>query len=317
MNEVSIIIVNYNALDLTIDCVASLLGDPELPARTRIIVADNASPAGDAAGLRDAIARRGWDERVTFIAHAENGGFAVGNNRALAAADALFGPSRFYLFLNPDTWVRHGAVARLVAFLDANEDAGMAGSRLEDPDGTAQACAFRFPTIASELEASIRTGIFTRLLERWRVAPAMPDRACEVDWVSGASLMVKRDVLDAIGLFDETYFLYYEELDLCLRAANAGYSCWHVPDSRVVHLVGQSTGVTKREAVRNRRPPYWFHSRRHYFVKHHGRAYAAGADLAWLAGHAGFRLRQLFGRRSNPEPKLMTDFVRHSWLTGG
>jgi N-acetylglucosaminyl-diphospho-decaprenol L-rhamnosyltransferase len=317
MNDLAIIVVNYNALDLTIDCIASLVADPALPARTRIVVADNASPAGDAARLREAISEHGWGERVTLVAHARNGGFAFGNNRAIAAADEAFGPSRLYLLLNPDTWVRPGAVAKLVTFLDTHPEAGIAGSRLEDPDGTPQACAFRFPGAASELESSICIGLVTRLLERWRVAPRMPDHPSEVDWVSGASLMVKRAVIEEIGLLDEAYFLYYEELDFCLRAAKAGYSCWHVPESRVVHLVGQSTGVTRRDPVRDRRPSYWFRSRRRYFVKHHGRAYALLADLAWLAGQSGFRLRQVLARRPAPEPRLMRDFVKHSWLASG
>ncbi len=317
MNDLAIIVVNYNALDLTIDCIASLVADPALPALTRIVVADNASPAGDAARLREAISERGWGERVTLVAHTRNGGFAFGNNRAIAAADAQFGPSRLYLLLNPDTWVRPGAVAKLAAFLDAHPEAGIAGSRLEDPDGTPQACAFRFPGAASELESSICIGLVTRLLERWRVAPRMPDHPSEVDWVSGASLMVKHAVIEEIGLLDEAYFLYYEELDFCLRAAKAGYSCWHVPESRVVHLVGQSTGVTRRDPVRDRRPSYWFRSRRRYFVKHHGRAYALLADLAWLAGQSGFRLRQVLARRPAPEPRLMSDFVKHSWLASG
>jgi GT2 family glycosyltransferase len=314
MNEITIIILNYNTFELTIDSVASLLDDQFLPDGIRIVVADNASPSQDGARLRETAAALGWGEKVAIVAHAKNGGFSAGNNRALEIADALFGPSRRYLFLNPDTRVREGAVARLAAFLDSHPAAGIAGSLLEDPDGTPQACAFRFPGIASELESTICSGPVTRMLERWRVAPDLPDRPSRVDWVSGASMMVKREVLETIGFLDEAYFLYYEELDFCLRASKAGFECWHVPESRVVHLVGQSTNVTKRDRARRRRPAYWFRSRRHYFVKHHGPGYAFLTDLAWLAGQTVFRLRQLASARSSPERRLLTDFMRHSWL---
>ena len=316
MNEITIIILNYGTFELTVDSVTSLLDDPFLPDGTRIVVADNASPSHDAARLRKTAAALEWGENVAIVAHANNGGFSVGNNKALEIADTLFGPSRRYLFLNPDTRVREGAVARLAAFLDSRPAAGIAGSLLEDPDGTPQACAFRFPGIASELESTICSGPFTRMLERWRVAPDLPDRPSRIDWVSGASLMVKREVMETIGFLDEAYFLYYEELDFCLRASKAGFECWHVPESRVVHLVGQSTNVTRRDAARRRRPAYWFRSRRRYFVKHHGQGYAFLTDLAWLAGQAVFRLRQIASSRSNPERWLLTDFMRHSWLKG-
>lgn len=316
MSGIAVIVLNYNTLDLTIDCVTSLLEDSSLPEGTRIVVADNASPLHDMVGLRQTAIERGWGNRVTLVDHAENRGFSSGNNKAIVIADELFGPSRLYLLLNPDTRVRAGAVARLATFLDSHPSAAIAGSLLEDPDGTPQACAFRFPGVASELESTIRTGPFTRLLERWRVAPTMPDQPSRVDWVSGASLMVKREVIDAIGLLDEAYFLYYEELDFCMRASKAGFECWHVPQSRVVHLVGQSTNVTKRGEGERRRPAYWFHSRRRYFVKHHGQTYALLTDLAWLAGQAGFRLRQFVSPNPHREPRLMTDFMRYSWLKG-
>lgn len=316
MNNITVIIVNYNTLDLTIDTVNSLLEDPYLPEGTRIVVADNASPLQDADKLRLAAAENGWPEHVLLIDHAENRGFSAGNNQAIKLVDAAYEPSRLYLLLNPDTRVRAGAVAHLAAFLDGHHTAGIAGSRLEDADGTPQACAFRFPGAASELESTIRTGIFTRLLERWRVAPEMPPLPSRIDWVSGASLMVKRNVIEAIGLLDESYFLYYEELDFCMRASKAGFECWHIPESRVIHLVGQSTNVTKRDAAKRRRPAYWFQSRRRYFVKHHGRGYALLADLAWLAGQAGFYFRQLVSARQQSEKRLITDFVRHTWLRG-
>src|SRR5277367_5597369 len=101
------------------------------------------------------------------------------------------------------------------------------------------------------------------------VAPEPRAAAHRTDWVNGASMMVRREVFDSIGLMDEKFFLYYEETDFCLRALEAGWPTWTVPSSRVVHLEGQSTGATGAIAKRKRVPKYWFDSRRRYFRKHH------------------------------------------------
>jgi GT2 family glycosyltransferase len=135
--------------------------------------------------------------------------------------------------------------------------------------------------------------------------------------VSGASLLLRREVLDSVGLLDEGYFLYYEEVDLCRRAARAGWECWHEPASRVVHLGGQATGTNPTDSVR-RVPGYVLESRRRYFVKHHGVAYATVADLAWLAGHLAWRLRMRLQRRPDrAAPGVLGDFLRHSVLARG
>ena len=147
------------------------------------------------------------------------------------------------------------------------------GSRLENPDGSVQDSTFRFHGLANQLDGALSLGPASSLLRRWALVPPRPDQACRVDWVSGASLMVHRACWEELGGLDEGYFLYYEEVDLCLRAARAGWSCWFEPRSRVIHLVGQATAVDPSRAVR-RLPGYVLDSRRRYFVKNHGRAYA-------------------------------------------
>lgn len=315
MHELTVVIVNYNSADLTYDCIESIIRDPSIPATTQIVVADNASPAGDAGRLTRTVVERDWSDRVTLLALPANGGFAAGNNAAIAAADMKFGLAEFYVLLNPDTVCRPEALATLVRFMRDNPRVGIGGSRLEDADGTRQACAFRFPGFFGELEATFRLGPVSRLLRRWQIAPEPPPSACQVDWVSGACMIIGRDVLQDIGVLDDGYFLYYEELDFCLRAARGGWPSWHVPASRVIHLVGQSTGVTRRDGPLPRRPAYWFRSRRRYFVKNYGQVYAFLTDLAWLAGQLGFRVRQVVKPMINREPPgLLTDFIRYSWL---
>ena len=108
----------------------------------------------------------------------------------------------------------------------------------------------------------MRLGVLSRLLEPCVVAPPVREEQHRADWVSGASMIVlRRSVFDEIGLLDEGYFLYFEETDFCLRARRAGWKCWYVPDSRVVHLVGQSSGLKDDAPVRGPMPRYWFASR--------------------------------------------------------
>jgi GT2 family glycosyltransferase len=224
-------------------------------------------------------------------------------------------PPRYVLLLNPDTIVRPGALRELFAFMEDRPDVGIAGSRLEGPDGTPQRSAFRFPSILGELEGGVRLGLLSRLLSRWVVAPEVPEVPGATDWVSGACMIVRGAVFEEIGLMDEGYFMYYEEVDFCRRARRASWPCWYVPMARVVHLGGRSSGVDDRRAARGRRPSYWFHARRRYFLNHHGRFSMALADLAWSLGYATYRLRRPVQRKPDTDPeRLLWDFIRFNFL---
>ena len=309
--ELAIVIVNFRTPELVADCLESLMVPGTTPDSTRIVVVDGGSGDHSVDYLTTAIDRNSWRDRVDFLPLDVNGGFAYANNRGIEHATKMHGRFRYVLLLNPDTVARPGSITQLFDFMKQHPSAGIAGSRLEDPDGTPQACAFHFPSIASEFEGEARLGPVSRLLHRWRVVPDLPDNPSQIDWVSGASMMVRADVLDDIGVMDEHFFLYYEEVDWCLRAARAGWSCWHVPQSRVVHLVGQSTGVT-RQVKPSRRPRYWFASRRFYYLKHYGRIYWAAASAGWLGGHLLWRLRLLLeGKRASGTPHILQDFLRH------
>jgi N-acetylglucosaminyl-diphospho-decaprenol L-rhamnosyltransferase len=187
----------------------------------------------------------------------------------------------YILLLNPDTIVRPGALQALVDFMDKHPDVGIAGSRLEDPGWhtTASQHFASIPSI-SELEQGLRLGILSKLLNNWQVAPPVSQETCQTDWVAGASMIVRREVFEAVGLIDEAYFMYYEEMDFCLQAQRAGFSCWYVPQSRVIHLVGQSSGVTDSKRPPKRLPQYWFDSRQRYFLKNYGWLYTAIADAS-------------------------------------
>ena len=129
------------------------------------------------------------------------------------------------------------ALAALVDFLESHPGVGLVGSRLEGRDGTPQISAFRFPTALGELDAGLRFGPVSKLLAHRVIGPPIPREAVPIDWVSGASLMVRRAVFDAIGLLDDGYFMYYEEVDFCLRAREAGWPCWSFSNHDVVRAV--------------------------------------------------------------------------------
>lgn len=311
-----IVIVNYRTPGLSIDCLASLEDEvKQLPA-AHVVVVEGGSPDDSAEQLRRAIDQHGWSSWVTLDVRPDNAGFAAGNNAAIIPALNEDPPPGFVLLLNPDTVVRPDAIASLLRFMAEHPDAGLAGSRLEDPDGTPQNSAFRFPSIASSFESNVRFGPITRLLKNRLVSMPMSDTPHRADWLAGASLIVRREVFEAVGPLDDGYFMYFEETDFCLAAQRAGFEAWYVPQSRVVHLVGQASGVTaKNESARpaKRRPAYWFESRKRYFVKNHGKLAATAADAAWIVGFALWRLRVKLTRKPDRDPeKLLGDFIRHS-----
>jgi GT2 family glycosyltransferase len=315
MTALRVVIVNYRTPGLVVDCLRSLEAEVRAEEDCRVVVVENASGDDSAEVIGKAIEAHGWGGWSELMVVDRNLGFAGGNNAALRSLLAAPRPPDYVLLLNPDTVVRPGAVRALVEFLERHPKAGIAGSRLEDPDGTPQRSAFRFPTVWSEFENGIRIGFVSRILNSRVVAPPVEEQAHPTDWLAGASMLVRREVFDAVGLMDDDYFLYFEETDFCLRARRAGWRCWYVPASRVVHLVGQSSGVTDSKRPARRVPRYWFESRRRYFTKNHGPAYRLSADVAWAGGFALWRLRRrLQNKPDHDPPGYLGDFVRFNFL---
>jgi N-acetylglucosaminyl-diphospho-decaprenol L-rhamnosyltransferase len=313
--DVAVIIVSYKTAALTIDCLESLVPErSSTTIRLRVVVVDNAS--GDAPAVSQAVETRGWGSWVTVITAPRNGGFAYGNNLGFAHACKQGSPHYFHL-LNPDTRVLAGAVGRLVDFLESHPQAGIAGSSFEDADGTDWPIAFRFPTLMSEIEGGLQLGIVSRLLRRWSIARTMSRDVQQIDWGAGASMMIKFQVLEAIGGLDENFFLYYEETEFCWRAKRAGFLMWYVPQSRVIHISGQSTKFKERGAEPKRLPGYWFESRRRYFLLTRGLFRTVGIDVFTIAASALGSLRLIIqGRRDALVPHYLADFWSHSAIRG-
>jgi hypothetical protein len=308
--EILVILLNFRTPEMTLRAAETALRELEdLPGE--LLVIDNGS-GDDSFDVIDSAARaRGWygSGKFRLIASQHNGGFGAGMNIGFRTGLSDGRKPGFYYLLNSDAFPEPGAVRVLRDFLTKHPRAGMAGSFLRGPDGEPHRTAFRFPSVAGEFEGAVRTGIVSRLFSKSIVAMEIPKQETRVDWTAGASLMIRRELIDEIGGFDETFFLYFEETDLCHRATNAGWTTHYLPQSEVVHIGSASTGM-KTWA---RTPPYWFDSRLHYFVKTHGRAYAVAATLARIGGVLLWRLRCLIQTKPQADPPgFATDLLRHS-----
>jgi N-acetylglucosaminyl-diphospho-decaprenol L-rhamnosyltransferase len=273
MLQLSVIVVNWNVQDLLRTCLASLeaelgMTSPGAAGKgTEIIVVDNASADGSVEMLRAEF------PHVTTISNQHNAGFGAANNQALAQSNG-----RYVLFLNPDTEVKPGAIRRMLAFIEQRPQAGCAGPRLLNPDGSIQSSRRSFPGVAT---AFVESTVLQRYcgglgaLRRFYSGRGDEHEPQRVDWLVGACLLMRRSALEEVGAFDERFFMYSEEMDLCYRLRQAGYEVWFVPEAEVVHHEGASS--RQDLFLRNVN----FHeSRYRFFRKHHGIAPALA--LRWF-----------------------------------
>jgi GT2 family glycosyltransferase len=311
-----VVIVNYRVAHLTIDCLNSVAQEIGRVPGTRVAVCENGTGDDSTEKIQKAIDDNGWGAWCTLTAISPNLGFTGGNNAILRPAMQSADPPQYFLLLNADTIVRPNALKALVDFMDENPKVGIAGCRLEEPDGTPQRSAFRFHSPASEFEGGINLGLVTRLLDKWLIAPPVRDDTFETDWVSGACMMIRKEVFRDVGFLDEGYYTYFDDCDFCFNACKHGWSTWYVPAGHVVHLKGKSTGVKRTNP--DRLPPYFFEARRRYFLKNRGPVFAAMADAGQIAGLALWRTRvMLTGKEDSSAPNILQDSIRHSVFVKG
>ncbi|MBX2809238.1 MAG: glycosyltransferase family 2 protein [Cellvibrionaceae bacterium] len=302
------IIVNYRTAALVIAGLQALSCEREQFPGLHVVVVDNDSGDDSVARLQQATAAYGdW---VKIVAAPKNGGYAYGNNYGFEAAKTWLPSIDYFWMLNPDTEVLPGATAALLRFLQQHPRT-IAGSCLQDRDGTCQVSTFNFPSIIGEMCAGFGLGILDRVFKHRLICRDIPQQNEKSDWMAGASLMFTAAVQRTLGDLDDVYFLYFEEVDYLLRAQRLGIACWYIPDSRIIHEVGASTGISDVRKQQPRRPQYWFASRRRYYAKNHSRAYLLCVDAAWMCGYASWLLRKRFSARQDVEaqpPGLLRDF---------
>jgi N-acetylglucosaminyl-diphospho-decaprenol L-rhamnosyltransferase len=310
--EVTVVIVSFRSAALTIRSLLSVAAErAQSQLLLRAVVVDNDS--GDLPQIEQAVDDNGWRDWVTPLAAPRNGGFAYGTNVGMTKAYELGHPD-YICLLNPDTQLRGNAIGELVSFMEEHPDVGIAGSSFETHEGHDWPFAFRFPTLWSEVETGLKSGLATRLLRRWVVPVQMPKTPTPIDWVCGASMLIRKEVLAKVGGLDENYFLYYEETDFCRRVRAAGYATWYVPASRVMHVGGQSTQLDPDPGRSTRRfPAHWFESRRRYFAATFGIPTAVVIDACAVAAYSLGKLKGSLGARSRGTgPRFIRDLIQHS-----
>lgn len=313
-----VIILNYKVTHLTIECLRALKPEIAQIEGARAIVCENGTGPAAVRELRAAIASEGWANWVELREVFPNLGFTGGNNIVIREALQWSRRPEYVLLLNADAFVRPGVLRAIVDFMDVHPRAGVVGPRIENLDGSHQCSPFRQLTFLSELNRGFRWGLLTRILSPWTATPSNIDSPIRADWVSGACMCIRRQVIDEIGPLDEGLYTYFDDPDYCLNARRSGWAVWYVPAGRVGHLGGQSTGVTQPAVRPTRLPTYWFLARRRYFLKNFGPVHALLADVAFLVGCATWRFRRMLQRKpDNDPPRLLWDSFRHSVFCTG
>jgi GT2 family glycosyltransferase len=289
LTDLSVSIVNTHSRELLLACLDSLQG-----ADAEIVVLDNASEDGSVAAVRE----RFPDVRV--IPQEFRAGFGANHNTVIRVTRG-----RYVYVLNEDTTASDWGFERLVEYLDAHPRVAAVGPRLVYPEGGRQDSAWRFPTpLVSAL------GLAT--LGKLGVKQSQGDDPRPVDWVMGAAIVLRREALAEVGLFDEDFFLYSEEVDLQFRLRQAGWEVHYVPDVTVVHHESQfSAGVPER------RINEMWRSRHRYWHKHHS---GAGARLAALATGAQYAARAALSPLRRRDPGIggrMRLHARDAWRVTG
>lgn len=264
MATVAVIVANWNTRDLLAECLASV-EETTGTIDVETVVVDNASSDGSPAMVRERF------PNVRLIVNRENLGFARANNQAIAAT-----ATPYILMLNSDARLGGAALQRLLERVTAEPRAGIVGAQLRFPDGSFQLSHARFPSLGRE--ALILSGLGRVLYGPWypSAAPGADSGPCVAEWVGGACMLARRSAFEAVGGFDEGYFLYGEEMDLCYRLRAAGWQVWYEPAARVVHH-GAASSARMHAALEER----LYRGRMQFFRKHYGAAAARmlGAEL--------------------------------------
>jgi GT2 family glycosyltransferase len=311
--HVGVSIVNYKTASLVIECLRAIATNCRYSIDISVCVVDNNSQDGSFEILREFVEQAKYSSWVHIIAAVKNGGFSYGNN---IAANYFLSKDIDYLWLlNPDTEPKKGSIEALVAALKNEPKCSIAGSRLEDSDGTVQVAAFNFPTPFGEFVNTMNFSWLFSVFPSRVVAGKLPQSIAKVDWTSGASMLIRWSEFVKFGPMDEKYFLYFEEVDFCMALKTQGFDTLYVPESRVMHHVGAATGISDTRKQAPKRPRYWFESRVRFFTKNYGLGWALIADLCWVAGYILMRLKAFLKRTILLEPpNFLWDFIRYSTI---
>ena len=292
--QLCIVLLNYRTPGRVIDCLNSLIAEASA-LNTKVLVVDNSSQDDSVSKIEAWITSNSASDTVSLIASEHNGGFSAGNNIGIRACDA-----QYYLLLNSDTLVRPGALTLLLNKMVSLPNVGLLSPRLEWPDEQSQESCFRYHHPVRELISSSGSGPILRLFPCREVAFRVSEDDTQPEWTSFACVMIRKQVFDQIGLLDEGYFMYYEDVEFCYRAREAGWEVYNHPLAKVVHLRGGSSSVKSSSKAKKRLPGYYYESRTRYFHRVYGRGGLLSANLLWTLGWLLAQTRGLFQRSFHP-----------------
>jgi GT2 family glycosyltransferase len=285
--DLSIVIVSWNTKEYLLPCLTSIFEKGQRMA-SEVILVDNGSYDESGSEVKKVF------PSVHVIQNQENLGFAKAVNQGLQKASG-----RYVLLLNPDTQMKEEAIERLVSFMDAHSDVGVAGAQLLNADGSKQNSIANFPSLGTEL--------LNKSLLRWLFPKKFPGKErdypepVEVDSVIGACMVVRREAMEQVGLLDEDYFLFLEETDWCYRMKKAGWKIFHAPQAEVYHFQGKSAETEKKKAKVE-----YYRSRYHFFKKNRG-------NFQWFILLSGLMVRLLFELLATLMASLVTFFTIKDW----
>jgi GT2 family glycosyltransferase len=309
--DLLIVFTCFRSAGLTIDCLRSLESEIRALPRVKVMICENGTGPESVEQLTAAIVSEGWESWIVLRAVHPNRGFSGGNNVILREALAWPSPPKNFLLLNTDTLVRPHALRGLLEAAEQHPEAGVIGPRLEWPSGEPQISCFRYWSPVSQFIAGAGTVPLTKLLSRWNPKMPVSEKPIVGEWVTFACALIRREVIDRLGLLDEGYYLYFDDVDYCRRVRNAGWTVLYWPSARVVHLRGQSNPVKRLTRERRRRPYYYYASRARYFAKFYGRSGLWCANVLWGLGRCISLLREWFGSKT---PHTCENEWRDLWI---
>jgi GT2 family glycosyltransferase len=293
LTDISVSIVNTNNRELLLGCLETLHASLSPDVEVEIVVLDNASDDGSV----EAVRKRFPDVRL--LPQTFRDGFGANHNTVIRAS-----AGRYIYVLNEDTFSENWGFAQLVSEMDAHRNTGALGPRIVDPAGRHQRSAWRFPTPAVSV-----LGVPT--LGQLGIAQSKGAQPRTVDWALGAALLLRREALDEVGLFDEDFFIYFEEVDLCRRLRRAGWEVRYFPALTVVHYESQSSAD-----IPERRINELWRGRHRYWRKHHSRTGARIAALATGAQYLGAAAAGIIAR-DRAYRAGMRLHARNAWRVSG
>ena len=302
------VIVNYRTPQYVIDCLGALF--PELAEfEARVVIVDNHSGDNSPGTISEWLEKQEYKHIVQLVQSGTNGGFSSGNNIGIKAVKA-----RYYLLLNSDTLIRPGAIRKIIETAHASPRAGLISPRLEWPDEKSQESCFRFHTPVSELCSSAQTGLIDGIFNRYIVALQVQSILTKPQWTSFACVLIKHEVIQQVGLMDERYFMYYEDVEFCHRAGKAGWEIVNQPQARVIHLRGGSSSVKENTKQKKRLPRYYYESRTLCFYQTCGWLGLTLANIFWEAGRLLSKTRQVLGRPDKAAIECQWRDIWTNWL---